>query len=123
MCIRDSSNIEESIRYRRLPMSITGLSHIHKANIISTLCINQKCGAFVVASDESECVKLLNDFKEIGVNALIFPHRDLIFRDFEGISHEYEHQRLHALSSLLEDDKAIIITCPDSALMLSLIHI
>lgn len=115
--VPEFSNIEESIRYRRLPMSITGLSHIHKANIISTLCINQKCGAFVVASDESECVKLLNDFKEIGVNALIFPHRDLIFRDFEGISHEYEHQRLHALSSLLEDDKAIIITCPDSALM------
>jgi len=39
---------------RRLPAAVNGVSTVHKANIITSLCALTKHRAFVVAADEGE---------------------------------------------------------------------
>ena len=84
----------------RPPAAVTGLSGIHKAHLIASLCSQKGRKAFVV-SDEAEAQRLCNDLLAMGMDAMIYPARDFNFRDTEGQSREYEHQRLHVLARML----------------------
>lgn len=100
----------------RTPVAVTGVSGIHKAHIIHSLCADKGCRAFVVASDEAEAQRLANDLASMGTGALIYPARDFNFRDTEGQSREYEHQRLHVLARMMNGDYNVVIACIDAAL-------
>lgn len=117
--IGEYKRVQDNVKRGRMPIGITGLSHIHKANIIHTLCTDNQCGAFAVVSDEAQANRLVNDLQQMGHTAYFYPSRDLIFKDYIGISHEYEYQRLEILNILAQNgDKfnGIVVTCPDSAL-------
>ncbi len=99
-----------------LPAAATGLSGIHKATILYSLCALKKRRAFVVASDEAEAQRLCDDLTAMGMSALVYPMRDFNLRDTEGNSHEYEHQRLQVLSRTLNGECDCVISCIDAAL-------
>lgn len=101
---------------RQTPAAVTGLSGIHKAHLIASLCSQKGRRAFVVASDEAEAQRLCNDLLAMGMDAMIYPARDFNFRDTEGQSREYEHQRLHVLARMLHGDYQVVISCIDAAL-------
>ena len=42
--------------------------------------------------------------------------RDFTFRDAEGASHEYEHQRIQTLARILNGECDAVIACLDAAL-------
>lgn len=108
----------ETIRKAMKPgksVCATGLTDIHKTNIIYSLCHLQNVRAFCVAPDEQKAQIMCNDLCSMGKKALVYPSRDFIFRDVSGKSKEYEHQRLNVLYKMLTGDYDVIITCADAA--------
>lgn len=108
--------LSAAIDKRQCPAAVTGLSGIHKAHLIYSLCSQKERRAFVVASDEAEAQRLCNDLSSMGANSMVYPARDFNFRDTEGQSREYEHQRLHVLARMLGGDYQVVISCIDAAL-------
>lgn len=109
-------SLEAAVQNHALPAAVTGLSGIHKANIIYSLCATQERRAFVVAGDESEAQRLCDDLTAMGMKPLFYPVRDFNFRDTAGSSHEYEHQRLQVLERILNGECDAVIFCLDAAL-------
>ena len=112
--------LSEAVDKGAYPAAVTGLSGIHKANIIYSLCSLKGRGAFVVAADEAEAQRLCDDLGAMGMRALFYPARDFSFRDTEGVSHEYEHQRLQVLARLLSGECDCVVACMDAALQYTL---
>ena len=95
--------------------AVTGLSGVHKANMISALCHFHNVRAFCAVSNEGEAQTLCNDLLTMGMKACVYPTRDFTFMNIEGESHEYEHQRLSVLSKLLKNECDVVISCYDAA--------
>ncbi len=92
-----------------------GLSGVHKANIISSLCRNNAVRAFCVAQNEQEAQTLCNDLCSMGMRALVYPKKDFTFITSQVKSHEYEHQRLNVLSRMAGGDYDAVIATLDAA--------
>lgn len=97
------------------PSAVTGVSGVHKANIISALCHYKNVRAFCVAQNEGEAQTLCNDLCTMGLKACVYPSRDFTFMSIEGESHEYEHQRLGVLSKILRNECDVVVACLDAA--------
>jgi len=69
----------------------------------------------ILVPDEKDALRLDNAFNEIGVRSLSYPLRDLVFHNITA-SHEYEHERLGVLSSILSGKCDVVIATPDAAL-------
>lgn len=93
----------------------TGLTGVHKANVITALCEQLHKKSLVLVGEEQEAQQLANDICSMGGNALIYPLRDFNFREVHGQSREYEHQRLMVLSKMLKGDYTAVIACIDAA--------
>lgn len=119
-----STVIKQLPEYRRLceyldfspaAAAAAGLTTVHKAHIIHSLCAEKGVRAFVVVSGEAEAQTLANDLSSMGGKALVYPLRDFTFRDVSGQSREYEHKRLNVLSKMLGGDYTAVIACIDAA--------
>ena len=108
--------LENAVKNSVLPAAVTGISGVHKANIIYSLCARLGRRAFVVAGDEPEANRLCADLESMGMHPLLYPVRDFSFRDTEGSSHEYERQRLQAEERILEGSCDAVVCCMDAAL-------
>ncbi len=117
--LKEFAELESAVRSRTLPAAVTGVTGVHKANIIYSLCSRLGRRAFVVASDEPEANRLCADLAAMGLNTLFYPYRDFSLRDAEGSSHEFEHQRLRALVAMLEGTPGAVVCCADAALQLT----
>ena len=97
------------------PTAATGLTNVHKANVITALCSQLEKKALIIVGDEQEGQQLANNIASMGLRALVYPLRDFNFRDVSGQSREYEHQRLMVLSSVLKNEYDVIVACADAA--------
>ncbi len=93
----------------------TGLSEIHKSILIYSLCRFNNVRAFCVAQDEQKAQTVTNDLCSMGLRALFYPSRDFIFREVNGKSREYEHQRLNVLYKMLRGEYDVVVSCLDAA--------
>ena len=93
----------------------TGLTEIHKANIIYALCRLRNVRAFCVAPDEQKAQTLVNDLCSMGLRALFYPARDFIFREVSGKSRDFEHQRLNVLYKMISGEYDVVVACMDAA--------
>ena len=93
----------------------TGVSGIHKANIISALCRQSRVRAFCAAQNEQEAQTLCNDLSMMGMRAFVYPKKDFSYFPSETKSHEYEHQRIDVLSKMLLGEYDAVIATLDSA--------
>lgn len=80
------------------PCAVTGVSNIHKAQTI--LGLSRLAPCLVICDDEASALRMINDINEMAGEqiACFFPAKDLNFAYMEGVSREYEHKRLEALS-------------------------
>lgn len=80
------------------PCAVTGVSNIHKAQTI--LGLSRLAPCLVICDDEASALRMINDINEMTGEqiACFFPAKDLNFAYMEGVSREYEHKRLEALS-------------------------
>ena len=93
----------------------TGLSAVHKASVIKSLCEEHSSKAFCICADEREANTLCDDLRTMGMKVLFYPYRDFTFQNVSGVSHDDERKRLGVLMSLLCEDLDGVITCPDAA--------
>lgn len=108
--------LERAVEKGATPAMATGLSGIHKAHLIYSMCKRLKRRALVIAADETEASRICTDINDMGIKTVYYPARDFTFREYTGVSSEFIHQRLGALSSFLSNECDIIVSCADAAL-------
>ncbi len=112
--LKEYKTLYNAVASRRLSAA-TGLTGVHKANVISALCEQLDKKALVLVGDEQEGQQLIGDIASMGGRALMYPLRDLNFREMNGQSREYEHQRLMVLSTVLKGEFDVVVACVDAA--------
>ena len=108
--------LERAVENGRTPAMATGLSEVHKAHVIHSMCTRLKRRALVIAADESEAARLCSDMCAMGTRAVYYPARDFTFREVTGVSGEFVHQRIAALFAFTHGECDVIVTCVDAAL-------
>ena len=104
--------LAEDIRAGETPVSISGLSPVHRAQAEAVLL--RECGRplLVLCSDEGEARRQAADLQVLtGQEVLLLPARELSWRPVES-SRQWENQRLAALHRL--PDSAITVTTPEA---------
>lgn len=100
----------------RFPSMATGLASVNKAHLIHSMCKRLKKRALVLCADEAEAQRICSDLLAMGTKNVYYPSRDFTFRQIEGLSREFEHQRIGALYSYLSGECSAIVACVDGAL-------
>lgn len=100
---------------RGRPTAATGLTNVHKANVISALCSQLDKKTLLLTGDEQEGQQLANNLTSMGLRTLVYPVRDFNFRIVSSKSREYEHKRLMVLSSVLKGEYDAVIATVDAA--------
>lgn len=118
--IEEYGALLDCVKNTRLPIGMTGLSHIHKAHFAAAL--NADCGrpVLVITADEAQASRLALDMKTLGCRALLYPARDFAFRSTESQSREYEHRRLSVLDKMLRGEAQAVICSAEAASQLTL---
>ena len=107
--------LQHAIEHRQTPLGVLGLSAIHRAHLVSSLCTTCSKTALVLLPDEASAVKFCADIEAFGLSALLYPERAFSFHtEAEIRSHEYEQRRLKALTALL-DGSVQVVACSVSA--------
>ena len=99
------------------PQFAAGLSNIHKAHIIYSLCHSLGQTAHVVMPNEASALRLCDDLNALygQTNAFFYPSREFLFRELEGASLEYEHIRLGTLGRILAGNYSVIVSSIEGA--------
>ncbi len=117
---RDFSELLSSLKKGRLPLGATGLSQIHKALVLGGICEKTGKKAMLICHDEAAANGMCEDLKQLGLNALMLPQRDLNLARMSGYSKEYEHKRVDTLSRVLDGHFDMLVLSVDSALQYTL---
>lgn len=98
------------------PCAVTGVSNIHKAQTAMALSRLSPC--LVICDDEASAIRMTVDINEMAGEQLacVFPAKDLNFAYMEGVSREYEHKRLEALSLITQGKCEIIAASMEACL-------
>ncbi len=99
--------------------AVYGLSPIHRAHLTASFLADlPDRPVCVVVRDEAAARAFASDLLSLtGQQAALLPCRDLVFHNVEGVSHQYEHQRIHALWQIRTGEKRVLCA-PADALML-----
>ena len=97
-------SIQEAIGNNTSPVSVTGLSHIHRAQLAAALG-GEKIN-LVVTSTEAEARRLCDDINMVsGRNeAVVFPSKELVLTPVDSSNHEYEYMRIAALAKAAKNE-------------------
>lgn len=103
-------SILECLKKNISPVSVTGLSHIHRANLVSAMAGNRVM--LVVSGTEAEAKKLCDDINMMtgSDSAVLFPSREQVFTPVDSANHEYEYMRLSALARAIHGRCEVICT-------------
>ncbi len=91
-------SVREAIGKNISPVSVTGLSHIHRAQLISA--VNTGKVDLVITGTEAEAKKLCDDINMMSGSetAVLFPSKELVFTPVDSANREYEYMRISALA-------------------------
>lgn len=112
--------VKSSIEKNRLPMGVIGLTGVHKAHYISSLCSELKRPALIICDTESTATKLCEDLNVFSSGAFVYPERMFHFRSDDVCSREYERKRLSVLSNILSGKAKYVLCCLESASQLTI---
>ncbi len=106
----------DDIAARRLPLSLVGLAHIHKALFVAGMTRQAGRRSVVLAADEAEANRLVADLNALGLRSVLLPARELSLRQMESASREYEQMRLGTLATMAEGGADCVVACADAAI-------
>ena len=112
--------LSTAVSENSLPAMASGLSAVHKAHLIHTLLQETQQKAMIITGDEAEAARLCSDLSAIGTKAVFYPARDFTFREVEGVSREFEHQRIGALYAFQTGISPVLICCADAAMQVTI---
>ena len=87
-------SIKSAISSGRLPMGVIGLTPVHKAHYISSLCEDSGKCALIICPDEGTAVKMCEDLNTLSSGAYVYPARDYNFRPMDTQSREFQQKRM-----------------------------
>lgn len=101
-------SVKEAIEKKITPVSVTGLSHIHRAQLIHSLPEDKI--HIVITGSEAEAKKLCDDINMMsgGETAVLFPSKELVFTPVDSANREYEYMRLSALTKAIKSRCSVI---------------
>lgn len=101
-------SILECLNKNISPVSVTGLSHIHRANLVSAL-IGERVHLLITGT-EAEAKKLCDDINMMTgtESAVLFPSREQVFTPVDSSNHEYEYMRISALARASQNNCGVI---------------
>lgn len=101
-------SICECIDKKISPVSVTGLSYIHRANLIAALNSNRV--NLVITGSEAAAKKLCDDINMMSGtdSAVLFPSREQVFTPVDTANHEYEYMRISALARAARNKCSVI---------------
>lgn len=102
------------------PVSVTGISQVHKSHIIYALENDEV--SLVLTDDEASARKLCDDINAMaGMEmACMYPSKEFILTDVEGVSREYEHIRLAVLAKVCSGKCRFIVSGIEAAMQLTI---
>lgn len=112
--------ISGAIHENRLPAGVTGVSLIHKAHLVHSLCEDETRRAVIIVADEAEGSRLVENLNAMKGGALLYPARDFNLRPAQSQSREYEQQRLGVLGHMLEGEYRVVVCSVEAAMQLTL---
>ena len=112
----DYQRLKKALAAGETPVCVTGLSGIHKAQLALTL--GQEQQFLFVTGTESEAIRICSDINAMAGTdiAMHYPAKEILFTSVESKSAEYEHERLHVLTAIMENQLRIV-TASVEALM------
>ena len=98
------------------PCSVTGVYNIHKAQ--SILGLSRLGSVCLICDDEPAARRFVSDINELAgfEEACLYPAKDFCFSYMEGVSKEYEQERIAALSKILFKKCKILVLSMEAAL-------
>ena len=105
-------------RHRPLPLLVTGLSEGARSMMIAALCEDRKqtnSPMLLILPNEREIARQFSVLADWGLRCKSYTLRDFMFRNITA-SHEYEHERLSVLYSILNNTCDVVLTTPDAAI-------
>ncbi len=102
-------------RPARLVGLCEGARHAVFSALLSDLRETARGPALLVVPDEKEAVRTQVALTALGHRPVVYSFRDYVFYNITA-SHEYEHERLGVLTSILENGCDVVITTPDAAM-------
>ena len=107
------------VKAKETPALITGLGHIHRAMLCGA--ISRDCKTpLVLTGDEADAAKLTEDLTAMGVEAVLYPARDITFGVMQSSSREYEQQRLAVLGRLANGGADCVVASAEAAAQLTI---
>ncbi|MDE5946268.1 MAG: transcription-repair coupling factor [Oscillospiraceae bacterium] len=107
--LKSSEVLQETLKKEISPVSVTGLSHIHKAQLIYSHSPADKI-SLVITGSEASAKKLCDDINEMAESetAVLFPSKEILLTYSESASADYEQQRISALTKAIHNECSII---------------
>ncbi len=101
-------SVREAIDKNISPVSLTGLSHIHRAQLITALDGDKV--NLVITGSEAEARKLCDDINMMtgSERAVLFPSKELVLTPVDTSNHEYEYMRISALDRSLHGNCGVL---------------
>ncbi len=106
------------VRHKPLPLLATGLSEGARSILIAALCEDrrrQESPLLLILPNEKEIARQLAALSDWGLRCKSYTLRDFMLRNITA-SHEYEHERLSVLYSILCSSCDVVLTTPDAAI-------
>ena len=111
--------LRQAVRGGLLPAYATGLCESYKLFVTRLLSYDRR--VILVVPDQGEAERLYDLFSVLmpAEQVLTVQAREYVFYNFENISHQQEHARIHALNRLLRGDYRLALLPADSLLALT----
>ncbi len=116
--LSDWKRLTSALESGEVPVCVTGVSMIHKAQLLLTTAKYSSAPVLLLTGSEAEALKLCSDINAMAgeTTALHYPAKEMLFTSAESKSFEYEHERLHVLSAVMRKEIKIIAASIEAVL-------
>ncbi|MDE5563725.1 MAG: transcription-repair coupling factor, partial [Oscillospiraceae bacterium] len=114
----DYNRLCEAVDNEEVPVCVTGLSLVHKAQLALTLSTRNTPALLLITGTEAEALRLVSDINAMSgeTTAMHFPAKEMTFLPVESKSAEYEHERLHVLSAVCRNEIRIVAASAEAVM-------
>ena len=93
----------------RAPVEVSGLSPVHKANLIAAAVRKTGRRAAVICPDEASAKKIIGDVRGFGIDpAVLMPERDMVLTGNLTYLHEWEQKRIAAAAAFAQGQAEVM---------------
>ncbi len=112
--------IKQCINSKLTPVSVSGLSQIHKAQLMLALSNDETM--LLIVDEDGHARRICDDINELaGENiAFPFPSREYIITEMEVISREYEYLRLSTLSKIISNECKVVVASIEAVMQFTI---